>query len=862
MTLSAVLSSESVSRPRHERRLHEVTKKLAIPRGITCTDWGPVRDTARDKLGVEFDGWQDGMGSLLLSKPTPNSMFSHTVGGFHLSSMRQIGKALGLLTSLLTVNRGWTTMGEVVVGDQVFHPSGRPVTVTEVHPVILNHDCYEVTTSDNRKVIADGEHLWTVQDKRLGGAPWRNMSTREMYEGGLSRALEGSRTVTTDGKQYRTTEYRFTLPRQEALEAMPSSELPLEPYLLGAWLGNGDATSASLTSGDQDIAHWEAAISAAGYDPRSTFQQGKLGCGWHTSIQDTGNSSRGLRSFQAALREMNLIKNKHIPPEYLIGSTDQRLALLQGLLDTDGHITKQAGTIEFCSMTKDLADGVLFLARSLGWRATVKEGKAKLDGRDYGIKYRVTFTPKASDEFTPFRLQRKIDRIGTTDGGKGRFTVSIKSIEPVASEPVRCIKVASDDGLFLAGRDLIVTHNTYFGAGALFAMCVEYPGLLVIWSAHHSATHDETFGSMLEFAARRKIEPFIAQTFTGSGDEEIRFHNGSRILFGARERGFGRGIPGVDVFVYDEGQILSERAMQNTLATLNTSDVGLHVYFGTPPMKEEIHKAGAWMRAREIGWAGGKDGPMQVETEDTVWIEIGAPDDADPDSPETWLCNPSHPHRTPVQAFLRLRRKLNDEGWLHEGLGVYDSDEGSIFDIGRWNKLAIEEADPPDRAVVVIDVSPDAKWGCVATASHLPVNSDAEVEKTLVMVKSYKGMAGIAADIIKMSDEGKIDELAITGGAARALETDLVDLEFDVMKQSEMSAAYANLKKCIEDGSVAHLAQEQLNVAMVNAKSRYLQTGEAQAFDRREYSVDVSPAVAVAAALYRYGLGEGMPLIM
>ncbi len=105
-----------------------------------------------------------------------------------------------------------------------------------------------------------------------------------------------------------------------------------------------------------------------------------------------------------------------------------------------------------------------------------------------------------------------------------------------------------------------------------------------------------------EFAARRRVEPFVAQVFTGSGDEAVVFHNGSRILFGARERGFGRGIPGVDVFVYDEGQILSEKAMQNTLATLNTSWLGLHIYAGTPPRSEDLSKAQRWMTKHDEVW--------------------------------------------------------------------------------------------------------------------------------------------------------------------------------------------------------------------------------------------------------------------
>src|SRR5674476_1592859 len=103
------------------------------------------------------------------------------------------------------------------------------------------------------------------------------------------------------------------------------------------------------------------------------------------------------------------------------------------------------------------------------------------------------------------------------------------------------------------------------------------PGLLVIWTANHLKTSGETFLALQGLASRRRVAPFIKYVHTGSGGEEIAFHNGSRILFGARERGFGRGIPGVDVLIFDEAQILSVKALANMLATLNTSPFGLQM---------------------------------------------------------------------------------------------------------------------------------------------------------------------------------------------------------------------------------------------------------------------------------------------
>lgn len=221
--------------------------------------------------------------------------------------------------------------------------------------------------------------------------------------------------------------------------------------------------------------------------------------------------------------------------------------------------------------------------------------------------------------------------------------------------------------------------KTYLLTGLIFGLCLNKPGLLVIWSAHHARTHGETFLSMQAFCNRTRVAPYIEQVYTGSGDEEVRFHNGSRILFGARERGFGRGIPGVDILVMDEAQILSDKALENMLATLNTSKFGLQLYIGTPPKPEDVSEAFTRMRNEAI----------KGESDESAWIECGAEPGSDIDDREQWAkANPSYPHRTPVQSILRLRKKLTPEGFLREGLGVWDDDDGDTsYLIPGWSDL-------------------------------------------------------------------------------------------------------------------------------------------------------------------------------
>jgi len=250
--------------PPSTRRLSEVTKHLVIPDGIVSSYWPSVNNTCSKRLGITFDRWQEGAGSLILAKRA-NGKLAHTVGGVGMSLPRQVGKALDLDTELLTANRGWITMHDVEVGDILFHPSGSQTIVTYVSSIVNNRDCYEVITTDNRKLIVDGEHLWTVTDKRLRRE--RTLTTDDMIHDGLSKYDNECRLTSVNGKNYLTNEYRFALPRQRIINDLPKQDLPIDPYLFGAWLGNGVGVAARISAGDQDLDHWVQSISEAGFIP-------------------------------------------------------------------------------------------------------------------------------------------------------------------------------------------------------------------------------------------------------------------------------------------------------------------------------------------------------------------------------------------------------------------------------------------------------------------------------------------------------------------------------------------------------------------------------------------------------------------
>lgn len=372
------------------------------------------------------------------------------------------GKGLALDTPLPTPF-GWTTMGAVRQGDMLLAPDGRPCVVTATAPV-QHRACFLLTFDDGAQLVADDVHRWVTFDaaelQRLSKTPeWRarRRATRpSAAKGNKSAAFtaaiaarnaarvhsygppEGTMRDTAQlAATLRTTSGRanHAIRLTEPL-ALGVAELPVPPYTLGAWLGDGSSRNGQLTGEDEGILN---RIRADGFEVRTY--------GW----SDIAHNIIGLK---VRLRAAGVLGAKHIPMAYLRASRDQRLALLQGLMDTDGHAALDGGC-EFYGVNETLVDGVLELALSLGIKATKLQGVATLDGRVIGPKWRVRFTTSLQ----VFGLERKAQRLKTETRRTTafRYLVSCGQIESV---PTRCIAVDSPSRQFLAGRAMVPTHNT------------------------------------------------------------------------------------------------------------------------------------------------------------------------------------------------------------------------------------------------------------------------------------------------------------------------------------------------------------------------------------------------------------------
>lgn len=358
------------------------------------------------------------------------------------------GKAVSLLTPILTPN-GWRKFGDLRPGDYVFHPSGKPTMVTKIHP-IDRWDTWEVELSDGTVETFSGEHLFTVEE--FVGGPKRKRRTldvRTMAREGLvfDRPLtKGSTKATKAGVG------KFSLPETDPLE-FPERDLPVDPWVLGYWLGDGTTGHGEATADVDDIPHVRERLRAAGYDIGGVWKKKEGGRGRKFSIL-------GLIG---DLRKAGVLNDKHIPDTYLYASVEQRRALIQGLMDSDGYVDKK-GSAEYCQVRKQVADGMAFLLRSMGVKVNVRESEAKLYGRVTGPRYRLTFKPYKHQNLVT--LPRRAERV--QEQRRKPIPRVIKDVRQVAPVDARCISVAAEDGLYLVGETMVVTHNSPFAA----ALCL------------------------------------------------------------------------------------------------------------------------------------------------------------------------------------------------------------------------------------------------------------------------------------------------------------------------------------------------------------------------------------------------------
>lgn len=421
----------------------------------------------------------------------------------------QLGAALDLKTRISTPT-GWVTMGNIKTGDTVYDEKGNTCNVDFVSDVFIDHECRKVLFSDGAEIICDKDHKWTVTDTiNYKYLKTKTLTTQEIMDtahdcyskqnGQRNRyAIEVAAPIITEEKKFL-----------------------ISPYALGCWIGDGCCASATITQSKDDAGelcqhiiesgHYAEILHSGKYKGNTTAiiiepkQKDKCQRGHEYSI--VGRTKGGAckkchrqrylfhryntqmdpivakQTFHSKLRELNLLSNKHIPPEYLRGSYNQRLELLQGLMDTDGTIGRN-GCQEFYQVNQRIVKSVYELISSLGIKATVKSRPGRYNYKmphggysDTQKNYRICFY--AQNDKPVFKLSRKLNRMKKPSEIKRPCEIKrrrIVDVLPVESVPVRCISVNSPSNLFLCGESMIPTHNTEMGNNFLFCIAHLYPG--------------------------------------------------------------------------------------------------------------------------------------------------------------------------------------------------------------------------------------------------------------------------------------------------------------------------------------------------------------------------------------------------
>ena len=413
----------------------------------------------------------------------------------------QSGKALDVDTPIATPT-GWTTMGALQVGDRVFDEEGHSTRVVLATEFQYERECFAVRFAEGSTIVADADHLWAVERFYWKAPNWRpeTLTTRDMVE----------------DLRLGTKRFRYRVKVAGPLACAPVS-LPLDPYLLGVWLGDGTTRQACISAHVEDASHYAAAFEAAGHTvssradgpntvalqvDRRTGAVCARGHDVRAEPRGRGGECRQCdrlkyrrarydeahppgdafdATFTARLRGIGVLGSKHIPASYLRAGIAQRWALLRGLMDTDGTCDAGAASAEFTTTSLRLRDGVTELLCSLGLKPTVRSKATAwtyLGERKTGSAFRITFPVPAGT--TLFSLPRKAARCRTTEQHETKYR-AIVAIEPVASRPVKCIQVDAPSHVYLAGERMVPTHNTVgLGEGWMTHAVINDPGDMLI----------------------------------------------------------------------------------------------------------------------------------------------------------------------------------------------------------------------------------------------------------------------------------------------------------------------------------------------------------------------------------------------
>lgn len=398
---------------------------------------------------------------------------------------RGAGKALDKETIINTPD-GRRRFGDLKVGDRVFGGDGKPCTIISVSPTFYNR-CFNVTFSDGETITCNEDHLWSVYGPK-------NRFDLETHD---------TKWIAENYKKCGHSCLSVPMAKPMRYE---KTDLPIPPYVLGLWLGNGTQKSSYIALHARDADEIVKYIEETGCSVYSSNE--------HNNLRNVCIRLPNGKPLISELKKFGLDKEKFIPEVYLHGALEDRIALFQGLMDTDGCVTKHRSDCEFsqnnvehAQLSIDFGD----LLASLGIKYANRWSRRTytyLGEKRESSAMRFFF--KADKKLPPFRLKRKYDRLmDTLPLQSTRKTIrNVQEIDPI---PTNCIIVDSPDHLFLCGRKNTVTHNSFLIDLLQMAKGMLFTNYWSYIASGSGAQAQQTFQT-LERLAKDNVESLLNST--------------------------------------------------------------------------------------------------------------------------------------------------------------------------------------------------------------------------------------------------------------------------------------------------------------------------------------------------------------
>lgn len=525
-------------------------------------------------------GWaRDVLGVHMWSK---QKEISHSVVDYKrtvVASCHGTGKVLGMdeviPVPLSTDPSGWLRTGDLDVGMDVLGSDGLPTKIT-ARTGIQHVPYYRVHFDDGTSVVAGGPHEWNAIDLR--SRPRNIIDWRDHWN--------RTRTVTTEyirANLEANGQKRWRVPLARALD-LPQASLPMDPYVLGLWLGDGIKGNTDLSIGSSKLGI-SAELDKLGYrhrvipteDERDSF-----------TVRFGGDQSMGVKVFRNQLRAAGVLNDKHIPAAFSRASIYQRWDLLQGLMDSDGFLNERDGTCGVDFTNEKMSKGLYDLIVSLGMKCFLRKDRAaytkKGSRTDVGVRYRHTFRPAAN----PFRVRGKNWQPPGSQASRHTQRTIVGVTEEPDAIPGFCIEVDAPDHLYLCGTSMVPTHNSMIasvlacwwistkpiGEAVVVSTAPTYPQVnKILWEEirkHHAN-------------AKRRGTPMVGYVTQG---DEWKTTDGQILAFGRKPAtGDRHGFQGIHrkyvLAVGDEACGLPEEIWTG-IEAITTGDSCRMLYIGNP----------------------------------------------------------------------------------------------------------------------------------------------------------------------------------------------------------------------------------------------------------------------------------------